>query len=506
MKSGVGHPAIFWKHHDHQPLVFVYFRVGHGMRLGTYRGFGMTLWRRIIVFKLCFKLAIFPFLLSLDSYAVYAQATSTSQLGYWNMQHAMSGITREALAKRGFAGNDPRTYSTLQGMSNTAAALAGGTAAATVGAITLAGITAPAWGTILLVAAVSSAVGIAVQLGVNGLINWLFRSDNKLDISGLPQPVSNCTLGSTFEYWDANINGLTVFACDGMNLAMQALHTRYPLAQGQSQQVSCVNAVTVISCSNANGFGYAYRKTGTVSRTCGPGTYLAGTECIAYTFTPAPASPAATAQSMQQAFNALTEAEKQKALNPQLVATMANSLWQQAAALPGYAGFPYPSSNPITTAEATAWRLANPTYWPTVGDFVTPRPTTTTTPSPWALPSNPPTTSTSPLLTTQPNPSVVNPATQSLTNLGPDPATPAPELEAIPTAQDILNPVLNFLPNHKSFAAPSQAGQCPTPTITLYGTHTLNAHCTIIDQNKSIIQAAMTFAWAAIALFIILSA
>ena len=487
------------------PLVLVCFRLGNCLCLGAHQRSRMSFWKRMFIFKLCMKLALLPVLMSFEPLA-FAQATSTSQAGYWNMNRALAGVTQDALKNRGYVANDPRTYSTLQSMSNTAASLAGGTAAATVGAVTLAGITAPAWGTILLVAAVSTAVGIAVQLGINGLINWLFRADNKLDVSGLPQPVSNCTLGSSFEYWDAILNGLTVYACDGMNLAMQALHARGPVPQGQSQQVSCVNSVTVIGCTNANGTGYAYRRSGTTSRTCGPGTYLAGTECLPYTFTPQPTTPPASAQTMQQAVSGLTESERQKALNPQLLATSANSLWQQAAAQPGYAGVPYPAANPISTAEATTWRQANPTAWPTVGDFATPRPVATSTPLPWALPSNPSVSTTTPQLTTQPNPTTINPSTQTLTNLGPDPVTPAPELEKVPTAQEILSPVLNLLPNHKNFNAAAQSGQCPTPTIQLYGSHTLNAHCILIDQNKSVIQAAMTFAWAAIALFIILSA
>jgi len=93
-----------------------------------------------------------------------------------------------------------------------------------------------------------------------------------------------------------------------------------------------------------------------------------------------------------------------------------------------------------------------------------------------------------------------------LANLGADPGTPAPQLENIPTAEQIVSPVLNMLPGHKSFTAASNPGTCPTPSIELYGTHTLNAHCVLLDANKSTIQIAMTFAWAALALFIILSA
>jgi len=34
----------------------------------------------------------------------------------------------------------------------------------------------------------------------------------------------------------------------------------------------------------------------------------------------------------------------------------------------------------------------------------------------------------------------------------------------------------------------------------------LDAHCKLIDDNKAVLQLAMAFAWAALALFIVLSA
>jgi hypothetical protein len=469
----------------------------------------MKFWKRILIWKLCFKLMLLSFLTSVQPLA-FSQATATSQAAYWNMNRALSGVTQDALKTRGYVANDPRTYATLQSMSSSASAIAGSSAAALVGTVLLAGVTAPAWGTIVLVAAVSSAVGIAVSLGINGLINWATRSDSKIDVTSASQPYSNCSLGSTgagYEYWDASINGLTVYACDGMNLALQALQSRFPVTQAQSAQTTCGNAVTVIYCTNANGTGYAYRRTGPIYRTCGPGTYLAGTECLPYTYTPPPVVPAATAQSLQQAVTALPETEKVKPLNPQLVATTANTLWQHAATQPGYAGVPYPVSNPISTVEATAWQQANPTAWPTVGDYVTPRPTTTTTPSPWALPLNPLVATPTPVLTNLTNTAVINPSTQPLTNLGPDPVTPPPTLEPTPTAQQILAPILTMVPGLRTFNATGQVGSCPKPSFQVVGkTIQMEAHCTVIDSIKPTLQVAMTFAWAAIALFIILSA
>jgi hypothetical protein len=458
----------------------------------------MSAWKRCLIWKLCLHLMLFPVGMS----PVQAQ-TTISQGATWNMNRALSGITQQALQGRGYVANDPRTYSTLAGMSSTAGAIAGGTAA-TAAAITLAGVTAPAWGSILLVAGVSSLVGVLVQLGVTGLVSWLFRSDQKIDQSAPPGQFASCVTGSLL-YWDAIAGGQTIYACDGMDLARQALQINRPLSAGQSTTVTCVDSVTVVTCTNANGSANAFRRSGTTSAACGSGTYQVGTTCVPYTFTPPGSVPAATAQTLQQAMTALPASELAKPLNPQLVAAVANTLWQQAAAQPGYAGLPYPASNPISTAEAQKWMEANPGLWPTVGDFLAPKPTNATQTQPWALPSDP-AAAASPL-TTATNPSATNPASANpLANLGADPGTPAPQLENIPTAEQIVSPVLNMLPGHKSFSAASNPGTCPTPSIELYGTHTLNAHCVLLDANKSTIQIAMTFAWAALALFIILSA
>jgi hypothetical protein len=63
-----------------------------------------------------------------------------------------------------------------------------------------------------------------------------------------------------------------------------------------------------------------------------------------------------------------------------------------------------------------------------------------------------------------------------------------------------------MLPDLRGYSPSSHTGECPRPTIELYGTHVLDAHCILIDDNKAIIQAAMLLAWALIALFIVLSA
>lgn len=98
-------------------------------------------------------------------------------------------------------------------------------------------------------------------------------------------------------------------------------------------------------------------------------------------------------------------------------------------------------------------------------------------------------------------------ATRPYSILAPiDPGVGAPTLEQPPTAQQIANPILQLAPNLRGFQATSKTGVCPRPTIELYGAHVLDAHCKLIEDNKPVLQMAMTFAWTALALFIVLSA
>ena len=50
-------------------------------------------------------------------------------------------------------------------------------------------------------------------------------------------------------------------------------------------------------------------------------------------------------------------------------------------------------------------------------------------------------------------------------------------------------------------------GPCPRPTLNLFGqTQTMDAHCTILDNNKAEIHAAMILTFSILALLIVLSA
>lgn len=448
--------------------------------------------KTFLILKLCFLL-VFP----VNTWAVDAATT--------NMNRAMSGVIQNAMQSRGYVPNDPRTYATLSRISPYISGTAGTAAAVTAGTVT-----APAWASIAAGIVIGSVVAYAVNLGLNSLTNWLFRTDSKVDESGSATVVpTSTTMTAGGAYWKVSFHSgainIDLAGGDGEAIARQG-HYEYLSQSGQNTQnysaPTCSASTYNVFCGVITA---SYQSTGAPA-TCVSGTLYKGSACTGYTFASPTALPAATAVSIPTAISHIPASDYDKPLNPAIIAALANRAWQQASAQPGYDGLPYPQTNPITSAEVSNWTNANPQYSPSVRDFVSPNPTTSANPQPWAMPSNPTASTTIPATT--PNANVVNPAASNpLQNLGPDPGTAAPQLEPTPTAQQILQPVLNLLPGLRNFSASSHVGTCPRPSFPFLGTTiTMDAHCTLIDNNKSGMQAAMTFAWSAIALFIILSA
>ena len=421
-----------------------------------------------------------------------ARAQATADAAYWNMTRALSGVLSDGMEARGFSNADPRLRNTLARISPHLTGIAGSTAAA----VTVGAVTAPAWATVALAAGIGAVVTFAVGLGLDSLVKWLFR-DGKIDEhSSLLSPAN---VPGTFvgnDVWCTNQGG------GGCAASAEAMAAQAASNLGQSAVAGSYDASGGVYTLKTNTGLSIYVSKGKGAVSCQGGHYYKGSQCIPLTF---PGDAVRTGLSPGDAIKGLPESELNKQLNPTLLAALANRAWQQAAQQPGYDGLPYPQSNPITSTEAARWAQAYPEYWPTVRDFVRPNPVTTGNPNPWALPSNP----TAPELTPspQPNEGTTNPAKdQPQVNLGSDPAIGAPTLEQIPTAQQIADPILQLAPDLRHFEAQGHTGICPKPTIELYGTHVLDAHCKLIEDNKQVLQLAMAFAWAAMALFIVLSA
>lgn len=421
------------------------------------------------------------------------------------VSNAVSGVIEQKLVNRGFAANDPRYSATIQTSGNVISAAAGaGAAAIVVGAIT-----APAWVTAAIAAGVAVAVGYAVSLAVDGVTQWLFGSDSsQVDViaaEGSGSSITALVVGGP--YWSANVgygstleSAINASFADGVTI--NSIKCTQPGSLVDWAQGNCtVNA-------SAPWFGTmtftdqraSYRTSGSPFGSA-TGSYRDGVGQYPAPGTGGDAGGKTGKLGIQAAVDQIPETEKAKDLNPQIVAAIANQAWQQAAQAPGYQGLPYSYNDPITAADANAWRNSNSSSWPSVGDFVTPFPNG----SPGTSPSKPPFTLPSPGESVNPT----NPSTGSQVNLGSDPGIGSPTLEPTPTGAQILAPITGLMPDLKNFQVPSHQGECPKPEFDIAVLHTrvrMDAQCTLFEQVRGPLYNGSLVAWIIAALFIVLSA
>ncbi|WP_170252953.1 hypothetical protein [Vogesella mureinivorans] len=428
------------------------------------------------------------------------------------MQRTLSGVIQQKMFKRGFAANDPRFGATIDLVSSGTASVAGATAAAVVAGA----ITAPAWVSVAVAAGVGVVVTAAVSLAINGVVDWLF-SDNPTDSTPIIQKVKQQPVGKGLlaggPYWQSSILG--IYGSDAMSPIQTAVAINWPADVTSTYEIGTCTSTsnpTKTTClitriNKSTGYkqtGYAaigatYYPSGAPG-TCQPGYVFRNSSCI-----PVPALNAAPQESkvsIQQAIDNLSSEERAKPLNPEIVAPLADKLWRDAAAQPGYSGVPYLANDPITSADVEAWRQANPQGWPSVSDFIAPQPVSN---SPWKLPATPTATTQDPTIATSPstNPAANNPQQ----NLGSDPGIGSPNLETTPTAQQILQPILDLLPDFRSFVMPSHQAACPKATFDAFGrSMTMDVHCKISEEQRAALQAVMVAVWGLAAAFIILRA
>lgn len=194
-----------------------------------------------------------------------------------------------------------------------------------------------------------------------------------------------------------------------------------------------------------------------------------------------------------------------------LLAQVTDAAWRKAAQQTGYAGLPYPASNPITRADVATWKAANPDAAAKLDDLL--RPATNPQQYPDGVPISPtvqpatnpnPGTGSNPLPAGTANVNVVN---NPRVDLGPDPGVSEPLLEDIPTGWTILGPLINLFPELRGMSYGGQAGECPTATFDVFGKSvTMDQHCSIFEQHRGVLQACMGAAWLLIGLLILLSA
>jgi hypothetical protein len=189
-------------------------------------------------------------------------------------------------------------------------------------------------------------------------------------------------------------------------------------------------------------------------------------------------------------------------LSSYLFADAANALWSQAATEEGYAGLPYPVNAPVTSGEAAGVEGQLGTSAPTVGSLTAGAGTLTGAGSmPFGV-TTPASTSGASAV-----PVATDPGSGAQVNLGPDPGIGSPSLETVPTAAQILAPILGLMADLKAWAVPAHTSECPEPSFELWGqTYAFTTQCDLLDQYGSQITVAFEVGFAVAAVLIVLTA
>jgi hypothetical protein len=176
----------------------------------------------------------------------------------------------------------------------------------------------------------------------------------------------------------------------------------------------------------------------------------------------------------------------------ELLAAIANKIWQQAAQQPGYQGAPYDVNNPVTAADVAADIAAGAYPHPKVGDLATPvAPSSTDAPvfDPAAQP-------------------VQAPAGESVTvDFGADPAIAQPTLEATPTGSSIVQHVMGLLPSFSAFTIPGHVAECHMPSFDFYGTAmSMQGACDLVEPHRALLTTIFSAVWGVAAFALVLRA
>lgn len=445
--------------------------------------------KKLLAFLAIKKVLVLAFAFS------YMFSTSASALQYSpRFGAALAGVMETKALQRGFIPADPRF---------TAALSAGGAAltAVVTGGAAVAG--APIWVTVGLGALAAGAVALATD----AVVQWYYNEDGTVTyavgsvgnygqlVPGQPY-FSSCSYNTWSEYC---INAATPTA---VAMAIGQTSVWYGPPPSQCDLVYQSGVVVGASCydpankENTLTSVYAFPDS---PFSCDSGyIYSGGCKSL-----PAP-TPGVITKTPAEAAEDLTPEQLAAPVKPQLIADVVNQMWQQAAAQPGYQGLPYVYSDPVTAADVEAWRSANPSSYPTVGDAVSPAVNpatgTVTLPQPGA--------GTSPAPGTQPGIPTAPEGSPQL-DLGLDPGIGSPNLEATPTGAQILEPLTRLFPDLRNFQVPAHQAECPRPVFDLavIGQQVqMDAHCTISEDVRGPLYNASLLAWVLAALFIVLSA
>lgn len=467
--------------------------------------------------KFRFRRALLAFVLTF--FTVHAlQPAEAYRLPFpGKVNNLMMTVVKSRAARMGLAETDPRIAATVAGMGSAATDLAIGGAAALVFGTPI------GWGGLIL-----SAVVVA------GITYMSLNNDTKVtkDSNGYVQmdasSLNNAPAGKT---WSAGNScyGTSMENAGACYLAWLSKTEKAGIQGGNSPYYKgwSLESCTLNSGSTTSGKCTSSRpampelslaaQTGSVSMSiittpstapvCASGMFrnTSGYTCFddKSAFKPGIGTPV----NPYEFPDYLPQTELDKPASPDLMAKVANRLWQDGANKTGYAGIPYSMTDPITATDMDTIRQANPDAWPDVADLTAPVASGATAgANPFPNVPIPATGSvTDPGTGTDPG---TNPGTGTQVDLGPNPGTPAPNVGTdTPTASSIVDPLFDWFPSISGMSLSVPSGECPTDTLDMWGQHLeLNQHCAFFEQYRAIIAAAMLAVWTMAAATVLLRA
>ncbi|MDH6146084.1 MULTISPECIES: hypothetical protein [Paraburkholderia] len=481
---------------------------------------------RFPAFVLSVAVLLFGLVFTAPHDRVYA-ATTTSSPG---MTAAIAGVVAATAAANGFVANDPRIAETVKAIGASAAALGASIAAAAgeaVGAVPWIAVGAAAGiGAVL--------AGVPTSLGDDSMAAWQFNSDGTVTVNPSSSSQGSGGSGSSpfpaltpgQSYWQSlpgvgsSPDAAAQAAAQAANVGSLAPYNETEIIDGCTYmyqgEYQCAYHV-VGSDGSPHGSGNIYAGQSSTSWTgaaCASGLVISGA-CTAYVPPPSFSSPSPVTESVDQTVAGVPADDLSEPLNPALLAALVGALWSQAAEDDGYSGLPYPVNAPPTSGQAqdVETSLGGSAGAPSVGSVTSGSGTLTgANPSdPFSMPAGTTTgtgtgtgTSTG---TGTGTTTATDPGSGAQVNLGPDPGIGAPSLESIPTAAQILAPLLGLMSDLKAWAVPAHTSQCPEPSFDLWGTtYTFTTQCDLLEQYGSGITIGFEVAFAVAAVLTVLTA
>jgi len=443
-----------------------------------------------------------------------------------NVGTTMGRLVDSKAAALGFGSTDPRVAATRSAISAEAHSLLedviANTELSTISSATESALASTAaatsWAAAGLFAGVGALMGGLPQPLADGSVDqWTVNSDGSVTISGNPHVVG----GSVSPFPPLVVGGsawCVYQVCGSSAQAAAQAYAQDANAGGAAYDWVVDSCTAVTSASASCTFDLEDKSTGVVESTTSIGPGLSGSAwsqsacssgmwhdsgCMAYV-APPPTPVETQTLPLDQAIADLPASDEDMPVGSPWMADLTDSLWQQAASQAGYQGLPYPSDSPISSSDVGSIQSLDPSSYPTVGDLVAPGADGSSTGSQTGSTSSPYGVSDPSAAST---PAATNPGSGPEANLGPDPGIGLPTLESIPTAAQILAPLLNLLPDFRSYAVPAHTGTCPQPSFTWAGTtYTWTKHCELIEQNRSLIYGAFVVVFSLAAALIVLTA